>query len=249
MIVCDKCMTNPADLGTIYVEVAGNRQGIDICRDCFRKMFSDIEVARKAFCAQVNFDKDDRGSVEEELLAEKNREMLKDVPSRINGMIIPQFMPSEVVIGNQTWLLENLKVDDGKGGIYHNEDNGEVYYTFDAAKRVADGIPGWHLPSRDEWNTLIEVTGTYEDSKPLMASGTNTTGLTVKLVGSKIESYGRGAPKYYVIDKVARFWSSDEEQDYPESAWYKYFDSTSGGKYDFNGPKDSGLSVRLVKDS
>ena len=246
MIVCDKCMTNPADLGTIYVEVAGNRQGIDICRECFRKMFSDIEVARKAFCAQVNFDKDDRGSVEEELLAEKNREMLKDVPSSINGMIMPQFMPSEVVIGNQTWMLENLKVDDGKGGIYHNADNGEVYYTFDAAKRIADGITGWHLPSRDEWNTLIEVTDTYEDNEPLMASGTNTTGLTVKLVGSKITALN--APVYYECGKVARFWSSDEEQDYPD-AWYKYFDPTSGGKCEFIGPKDNGLSVRLVKDT
>lgn len=249
MIVCDKCMTNQADLGTIYVEVAGNRQGIDICRDCFRAMFSGIEVARKAFCVQVNFDKDDRGSVEKELLAEKNREMLKDVPSRINGMVMPQFMSSEVVIGNQTWLLENLKVDDGKGGIYHNEDNGEVYYTFDAAKRVADGILGWHLPSMDEWDTLIEVTDTYEDNKPLMASGTNTTGLTVKLVGSRITLDGLGAPEYFEIGKVARFWSSDEEQDFSESARYKYFDPTSGGKFDFHGPKDYGLSVRLVKDT
>ena len=124
MIVCDKCMTNPADLGTIYVEVADNRQGIDICRDCFRAMFSGIEVARKAFCAQVNFDKDDRGDIEDKLLAEKNSEMLKDAPTKPKRestaferqRSISDFHPREVVIGRMAWMAENLVLaDDGKG--------------------------------------------------------------------------------------------------------------------------------------
>lgn len=247
MIVCDKCMTNPADLGTMYIEIAGVRQGVDICRECFRKMFSDIEVARKAFCVQVNFDKDDPGSVEKELLAEKNREMLKDVPSRINGMVMPQFMPSEVVIGNQTWMAENLKVDDGKGGIYHNEDNGEVYYTFEAAKRIADTLHGWHLPTRDEWDTMMRV------ATELLASGTNTSGMSIKFSGSVERNLTASTAindlRLYEYGTSVRLWTSDENVDLPSDAWYRYFDKSDDFR-EFSGDKSKNMfSVRLVKDT
>ena len=71
----------------------------------------------------------------------------------------------EVTIGSQTWMAKNLSIDDGQGGILTQIVNyGEVsvtqyYYTWDAAVRVAASIDGWHLPTMDEWNTLITTAG------------------------------------------------------------------------------------------
>ena len=62
----------------------------------------------------------------------------------------------EVKIGNQTWMAENLNVNDGGEGIYVNPKNGETYYTWEAAKRVAKSIEGWHLPSKEEWKTFTK---------------------------------------------------------------------------------------------
>ncbi len=249
MIVCDKCMTNPADLGTIYVEVAGNRQGIDICRECFRKMFSDIEVARKAFCAQVNFDKDEPKA---KMPAKPEPEFT--ALERQRG--ISDFHPREVTVGRMTWMAENLVLSDGGEGIYHDDGNQEVYYTYDAAVRIAGKIPGWHLPDREEWYNLTLSADARNDPGNLLASSTNTSGMSIKLSGSISRKFlataaTRGYPSLslYEYGFAARFWSSDENLDSSDEAWYRYFDK-SGYFNTFTGDKSEGMfSVRLVKDS
>ena len=66
-----------------------------------------------------------------------------------------------VTIGGQTWMLKNLDIDDGAGGIYaydNDEANVPIYgrlYTAAAAARVAAAFSGFHLPSYDEFNTLV----------------------------------------------------------------------------------------------
>ena len=71
----------------------------------------------------------------------------------------------EVTIGNQTWLSKNLAIDDGLGGIasvtvnYGQGNVTEYFYTWDAAIRVAETVQGWHLPTKDEWDTLISTVG------------------------------------------------------------------------------------------
>lgn len=263
MIVCDKCMTNPADLGTIYVEVAGNRQGIDICRDCFRAMFSGIEVARKAFCAQVNFDKDDRGNIEEKLLAEKNSEMLKDAPTKPERestaferqRSISDFHPREVAIGRMAWMAENLVLADDGEGIYRDDGNQEAYYTYDAAVRIAGKIPGWRLPNKDEWDSMIRYVNACQDVGQLLVgqlldSGTNASGMSIKLAGSmsRISTPTATNRTLYEYGVSARFWTSDENLDLPSDAWYRYFDK--GDFREFSGNKSVNmLSVRLVRDT
>lgn len=240
MIVCDKCMTNPADLGTIYVEVAGNRQGIDICRDCFRKMFSGIEVARKAFCAQVNFDKDESKA---KMPAKPERE--STAPER--QRCISDFHPREVVIGGITWMAENLILTDDGEGIYRDDGLQEVYYTYDAAERIAGKIPGWHLPRMDEW---YHVVACYNVDN-LLSSGTNMSGMSIKLSGSIAKDLTKATSvnlTLYEYGMTARFWSSNENVDRPTDAWYRYFDKTDFEK--FTGSKSENmLSVRLVRDT
>lgn len=73
-----------------------------------------------------------------------------------------------VNIGGQIWMSKNLDVDDGQGGVsivepfpYYNMGRfGTMYYySPEAAIRIANSIPGWHLPTVQEYETLISNVG------------------------------------------------------------------------------------------
>lgn len=110
----------------------------------------------------------------------KNGNILKINGNWINPHIEPEPYPFDsVTIGTQTWMLKNLSIDDGQGGVYiaeHVEANGlnmgeQYYYTPSAAIRIANSIPGWHLPSKEEWQTLASYVGTNSASKLKSTSG------------------------------------------------------------------------------
>ncbi|WP_242202965.1 FISUMP domain-containing protein [Aestuariivivens insulae] len=71
-----------------------------------------------------------------------------------------------VTIGEQTWFAENLNYDtlDNLSTCYDdNSDNCFIYgrlYTGDAAQTACP--EGWHLPSKEEWDTLIDYLGGIE---------------------------------------------------------------------------------------
>ena len=76
---------------------------------------------------------------------------------RVHERLNESFNPKTAKIGDHVWMAENLAIDDGGEGIIKK--NGETYYTWRAANRIADSIPGWHLPSNNEWATLIDNAG------------------------------------------------------------------------------------------
>ena len=162
---------------------------------------------------------------------------------------LTDFNPKTVTLGNQVWMSENLSVDDGGEGITYNPENMQYYYTWDAAMRVAKSIPGWHLPSAEEWNSAAEACGAevvdnmwkdnpygrdYEDTQKLYDT------LKVLPVGYYLGDC------FFSVGSYAYFWSATEyDSDY---AYDRGFDA-SGTMYQVMDLKDSGFSVRLVKDN
>jgi len=64
-------------------------------------------------------------------------------------------------IGKQIWLAENLNYNAESSKYYDNNlANCQRYgrlYNWETAKNVCP--LGWHLPSKDEWQTLINIVG------------------------------------------------------------------------------------------
>lgn len=149
----------------------------------------------------------------------------------------------EVTIGTQTWMAKNLAIDDGGEGITIINNN--YYYTRDAAKRVADTITGWHLPTYAEWDTLIEngggFTGLASTNSWTYGGGTNSSGFTALPLGY-IPSNGDS-----VVDEgiTARFWPTARRVVITHAEGNNGFAETqvTGGVY------TSKHSVRLIKDT
>lgn len=148
---------------------------------------------------------------------------------------------AQTVIGAQTWMKENLAVDDGGEGIYFNEKTGEHYYTWEAAVRIAKSIPGWHLPTDEEWVEAAEACGATPDSNGDYTGVEKLKSkLNISLTGFR--SYG----SFYSLGRSAFFWTATENS--PAAAYYRNFNmGASMGSYYYD-KTGYAFSVRLVKD-
>lgn len=153
------------------------------------------------------------------------------------------FSPGTVAIGDQTWMKANLSVDDGGKGIYHNKENDEYYYTWEAAMRIAKSIPGWHLPTDDEWVEAALTLGAREDPRypvDYVEAGPLKEKLNVKLAGYR--NFGA----YYFMDSDAYFWTATEESS--TTAHNRYFSTGASMDSGVTVKIRNAYSVRLVKD-
>jgi uncharacterized protein (TIGR02145 family) len=128
----------------------------------------------------------------------------------------------EVTIGTQTWKRYNLAISDGGNGIYiHNcgvvngVDLGtQYYYTSNAAKRIVSAnYPGWHVPTKSEFDTLFNYIGTSVAGKKLKTtSGWNNNGNGTDDYGFRAfpcGSYNYDQNVWLNIGGVCRFYASD----------------------------------------
>ena len=138
------------------------------------------------------------------------------------GSVIPPGpVFEEVTIGTQTWMAKNLAVDDGGEGIVRVDDvtaNGvnfgtQYYYTYDAAERVAASIEGWHLPSYDEWRSVLLAYTNY-NTTPLKSTsgwsqnnGTNELGFNCAPVGSISNGSHINLGTYCLFIATPKSWS------------------------------------------
>lgn len=124
---------------------------------------------------------------------------------RVHERLNKAFNPKTVKIGEDVWMAENLAINDGGDGIYFSKETNMYYYDWNAAKRIADSIPGWHLPSIGEWAVAcdnyrikpIYYIGDEDNARKLYAR------LKVKLAGYCFEDL-------YNVGSVASFWTEDD---------------------------------------
>jgi uncharacterized protein (TIGR02145 family) len=181
-------------------------------------------------------------------------------------------------IGTQVWMVENLKTtryNDGSSiplvsdslawinlstpgfcwynnDVTHKDKYGALYNWF-AVNTGKLAPAGWHIPSDDEWNTLIESlggqtvaggkmkeTGTVYWTKPNTGAG-NSSGFSALPGG-----YRNNQAHYGYIGNDCALWSGTEN--IVTLAWERHLFTYSAEAYRYSSAKESGFSVRCLKD-
>ena len=128
-----------------------------------------------------------------------------------------------VKIGSQIWMAENLafKTSDAICGEMEYLTLYGCLYPWVDAKKACPG--NWHLPSQEEWNTLIEFVGdsltagkilkattTWSD-KGHYKDGTDDYGFTALPSGVRLPQNGKTHQAF--VNSGAFFWSATEVND------------------------------------
>lgn len=194
----------------------------------------------------------------------------------ILSLCLPMFVASQTVkdvdgnvyktvkIGDQTWMAENLRVTktpDGTAIVSWAPQDLESavaeygrMYDWETANKVCPA--GWHLPSDEEWQKMIDFLG-----GPMIAGGkikeagtahwkapnkgaTNETGFTALPNGFRNKK-----GKYFNFkNNLAYWWSSTPmETDLAYGVYITYGEPIIY-RYYFSFTRDMGFSVRCVKD-
>jgi uncharacterized protein (TIGR02145 family) len=179
-----------------------------------------------------------------------------------------------VTINGVTWTAENLDfkasgVNIGPSGMpgipaawYYNNDeniygvNGNKYgllYNWHAVKYLDDNrdvlMPGWHVPTRSEFDALgiavggVSVAGTMLKSSTGWNSGNGTDDF-----GFSAFPAGRRADgTFSSLGTLARFWVISEDTSVAASTYY-FTDTSAQMSSGSSNKTDYAFSMRLVKD-
>ena len=176
-----------------------------------------------------------------------------------NEVVIKGQTYKTVTIGNQTWLAENLNAYiEGSFCYDNNSSNCRKYgrlYTWKQAKAIADQIPGWHLPTDEEWDELCEALGgtkkydryggyDYPNIGTKLKQG-GSSGLDLLLGGSRPLAGGFGS-----LGNYGTFWSSTSKSSTTTNGLYylRQVRASSSNVYRGSYFAPALFSLRLVKD-
>ena len=190
-----------------------------------------------------------------------------------------------ITIGTQTWTVENLKVTKYRNGdaipnlggyewrttnigAYCNYDNAQVatiygrLYNGYAVNDPRDIAPvGWHIPSKIEWETLIQTLGIKSlIGGNLKEAGTahwnspnegadNSSGFTA-LPGGYREKLDYYTDYFSGIGRYGNWWVKDVSPSTYNLYYFSLGYSSKEAYFDGNSfrPMSYGMSVRCVKD-
>lgn len=150
-----------------------------------------------------------------------------------------------IKMGNQLWLAENLNYKSEGSFCYDNNSHyrktnpikyGRIYTWYSA---LISCPQGWHLPSRNEWNKLIEyLGGVYQAGDKLkLSSGFNI------IIG--FPYYINGI--YFSSRVQSNFWTSEAYDDSTANVFWARAERGHVG-INLRSSKDSGEFVRCIKD-
>lgn len=168
-----------------------------------------------------------------------------------------------VQIGDQCWFAENLNIGEMINGSQNQQDN-EVFekYCYDNdtsncatygglyqysemmqydTSRFLKGIcpEGWHLPTVNEWNTLIDFAGGPSQAGNKLKTG-GSTGFEALMSG-----YRNTDGDFYNAGSNTWFWTSVENSS--TMAYYNLLTQSSSNVQSGYDDKDKGYPVRCVK--
>jgi uncharacterized protein (TIGR02145 family) len=196
---------------------------------------------------------------------------------------------STVLIGNQMWMAENLRTSkyNNNEQILEVNDNtwtqistgawcyfinnplnnniyGKLYNWFTIADPRGLCPAGWHVPSSDDWNTLVnfldpDFNPTISGTQSTIAGGKmkSTTGWNLPNNGASNESGFSGLPGgnrdfdsmyFYAAGFSGTWWSSTESTDFIDNSHSRSLGYDSADIISNLSNKRSGISVRCIKD-
>lgn len=150
-----------------------------------------------------------------------------------------------VKIGDQVWMAENLNFEIADSSFCYKDDKANCdkfgrLYTWNAAMKAVP--PGWHLPSKEEWEKLIQsFGGTDSVAFARMVQGGESGFNALTGIGSRDES---GA--YLSVGTGAYFWSSTTDGD--KDAWYCVISKFRKKVHVVSRRITDGFPVRCIKD-
>ncbi len=166
-----------------------------------------------------------------------------------------------VKIGDQTWMAENLNYnppvkdnEDSVSWCYYNDsvEYCDVYgrlYTWEKAKSVCPD--GWHLPTHEEWKTLVSAVGGVSDidiagmklkSVDGWKSNNGTNNYSFTALPGGFSGIGiDGSREYTNISERGYWWTADNMQ-------YLYIYSEDNEVYVDTGEETEAYSVRCILD-
>lgn len=187
-------------------------------------------------------------------------------------------VPTEVAIGSQVWMTENLSVDEFRNGdlIPHantreewlkagaekqpawcyydnNPSNGEKYgklYNWYAVIDPRGLAPkGWHIPSDNEWSMLIKLLGWNEAGEKLKStSGWGKNGNGTNELGFLGLPSGLRSNQGVFLSKGEYGYWWSSTNASRGTAWYRAPSCYANSVNRFWAFYELGLSVRCVKD-
>lgn len=117
--------------------------------------------------------------------------------------------PKSIKIGDMEWTEENLNIPVEGSWCINCEKYGRLY-SFKAAKTVEKKLPGWHLPTQQDWQKLEEILG-VKDHEKFMAYKSKGKSFKEKLKIKNFPGYKDDNQVKY-RDTVIYFWSSSISQ-------------------------------------
>ena len=249
MIICDSCKNKA--YGALTLNVMGVARTVDICIPCLENICNTLGIDKKGFVPTA------KETITQDAATRKGAVNVHDgsdaayveLGTSCTTLELPPDFPT-VKIGNQVWMAKNLDIDDGGEGIYHNQENGETYYTWEAAVRVCGKLKGWHLPSDAEWETLFTAVGGQGDAGKVLKAQTgwysNGNGTDAYGFSALPASYRYNTGDFYSAGYRAYFWSATEGDSY--FADYVRLDYDYDYAHLYNIFKIYGFSVRCLQD-
>ena len=144
-----------------------------------------------------------------------------------------------IKIGNQIWMSENLNYSTKGSQCYKNNTKNCVkcgrLYDWNTAKNVCP--KGWHLPTRNEWDALVNYMGGSSIAGKKLKAKSGFSALTC--------GYGASDGNFYNFGNYSYWWSSSENN--TNSAYFLSIDNNDN-VFRNHLDKSSLFAVRCVKD-